>query len=324
MTVVGDHRQSRTFRTADGSGRKPRPIRVIGLIGKMDTMSERLDPRDRAAEARPAGRAHRLGQAGRTRRTVRAGRDGRARHAERARRTIRDGRDGRAAQAGRAGRSRRAGRTSRPGATTRTRVTEVTPGAVRERRDDLATEEPLEIRAAGPGAAGRPWRSPCARPATTSSWRRLPASPKAWSRPAASTGSRYCTARTSRPRRLQHRDGAAARAARPARARQRTSSPRQRLRRLRQGQHRRPARCASAPVAPRACASPPGTSYGLPERLRDRAAAFERTGGLHAAGLFTAGRRAPRAPRGRGPAQRRRQAGRLGPARRTLPLAGHC
>ncbi|GAA5043717.1 FdhD protein [Thermocatellispora tengchongensis] len=46
----------------------------------------------------------------------------------------------------------------RPGPTTRARVREVTPGGARDRRDDLATEEPLEIRVqagAGPAAPRR-------------------------------------------------------------------------------------------------------------------------------------------------------------------------
>ncbi|WP_214408756.1 formate dehydrogenase accessory sulfurtransferase FdhD [Sphaerisporangium fuscum] len=40
----------------------------------------------------------------------------------------------------------------RPGPTTRVRVREVSGGAARDRRDDLATEEPLEIRVAAGGA----------------------------------------------------------------------------------------------------------------------------------------------------------------------------
>lgn len=42
---------------------------------------------------------------------------------------------------------------TRPGPSTRTRITELSGSAVRERRDDLATEEPLEIRLTAPDGA---------------------------------------------------------------------------------------------------------------------------------------------------------------------------
>ncbi|MCF6468021.1 formate dehydrogenase accessory sulfurtransferase FdhD [Nonomuraea sp. MG754425] len=42
---------------------------------------------------------------------------------------------------------------TRPGPSTRTRITELSGSAVRQRRDDLATEEPLEIRLTAPDGA---------------------------------------------------------------------------------------------------------------------------------------------------------------------------
>ncbi len=45
---------------------------------------------------------------------------------------------------------------TRPGATTRTRILSVRSPAPRERSDRLATEEPMEVRIAGPGAPARP------------------------------------------------------------------------------------------------------------------------------------------------------------------------
>jgi FdhD protein len=47
----------------------------------------------------------------------------------------------------------------RPGPTTRTRVREVVAGAARDRRDDLATEEPLEIRLQAAGGPSAPRRT---------------------------------------------------------------------------------------------------------------------------------------------------------------------
>jgi FdhD protein len=47
------------------------------------------------------------------------------------------------------------GAAARPGPTSRVRVRQLSGLSARDRRDDLATEEPLEIRLTGPGGAGR-------------------------------------------------------------------------------------------------------------------------------------------------------------------------
>ena len=60
----------------------------------------------------------------------------------------------------------------------------------------------------------------------------------------------------------------------------------------------------------------------LPDRLRQPT--FERTGGLHATGLFTARRRAPARARGRRPPQRDGQGDRPGAARRARAAARPC
>ena len=107
-------------------------------------MSERLDPRDRAGwkPAEPTGSVERAGPAGPfeldeldvpVRRTSSPNRSRWMRW------TSCSNSSSGPVPSSRAG-------PPRPGATTRIRVTELTRGAVRERRDDLATEEPLEIR----------------------------------------------------------------------------------------------------------------------------------------------------------------------------------
>ena len=70
---------------------------------------------------------------------------------------------------------------------------------------------------------------------------------------------------------------------------------------------------------------PDPTSYdACPDRLRERQPLFDRTGGVHAAGLSDGRRRAPRRPRGRRPAQRRRQGDRRPGARRRRRPAEAC
>ena len=87
--------------------------------------------------------------------------------------------------------------TERPplrGASVETRVLAVENGAGRERRDRLAGEEPLEIRAAGPGQEPCASRSRCAPPATTSSSRRASCTPRAsCDRRSSSSEIKYCT-----------------------------------------------------------------------------------------------------------------------------------
>ena len=67
-----------------------------------------------------------------------------------------------------------------------------------------------------------------------------------------------------------------------------------------------------------------GMLAALPERLRAAQRAFDRTGGLHAAGLFTAEGEPAGGPRGRRPAQRGRQGGRVGGPRAAVAADRPC
>ena len=166
------------------------------------------------------------------------------------------------------------------------RIVAVNDGVAGERPDTLATEEPMEIRAAGPGpgaAAGRGHDAHARRrlrarrgvpvhgradPARRREARRVlrrPAaartsattsSPCGWSVRSTATG---CSGTSTRP----------PRAASAGRRRSTTS------------------RCGASRSAPvRRC--PRTSSRPLPDTLRSGQTLFDRTGGLHAAGLFTA------------------------------------
>ena len=209
--------------------------------------------------------------------------------------------------------------TERPplrGASVDTRVLAVEDGVGRERRDRLAGEEPLEIRARG-AAARRPVRVavtmrtpgqrlrargglPALRGAAArrrSSSRRSSTAPTSSSASRPTTSSRCTCAGRSRPISCSATSASrrpAACAARPRSTRSR--SP--------------PSRCR------RARSSPASVIGELPERLRAAQRTFERTGGLHATGLFTADGELHARARGRRPPQRARQGHRQPPARR--------
>ena len=134
---------------------------------------------------------------------------------------------------------------------------------------------------------------------------------------------RSCTAptstRTARPPTTSSTSPWPRRAALHRPARERTVHL-ERLRGVRHGQHRRGAH--QQPVCRgRGPASPshPTVLAGLPDALRERQPVFDRTGGLHAAGLFTADGELLVRARGRRAAQRRRQGHRLGRGRGREP-----
>ena len=163
------------------------------------------------------------------------------------------------------------------------------------RRDRLATEEPLEIRASGPGSPPCASPSRCARRATTSSW---PPGSCFTEGLIAGRGDdpaiRYCTDGRDRAA-AQRRRPSTLRAARsmPSRTPRATSSRRSALRRVRQGVDRRARRRVRAVPRRR-----PSSRATIVRRCRTRCAAqqrvFDRTGGLHAAGAVRRRRRAAR------------------------------
>ena len=174
------------------------------------------------------------------------------------------------------------GRDRRPGPSVRTRVVEYVDDARREHEDRLATEEPLEVRLAWPGAPARriavTMRTPGHDFELAAGWlvhERVLA-------PSQITAVRYCTDAALDP--LEQYNVVTVEASTPPlrlpEARDVTSA------------------CgvcgkeSIAEVVGEPLASPPDFTValdlvrGLPDRLREQQTGFDRTGGLHAAGLF--------------------------------------
>ncbi|WP_433252115.1 formate dehydrogenase accessory sulfurtransferase FdhD [Streptosporangium sp. CA-135522] len=178
---------------------------------------------------------------------------------------------------------------TRPGPTTRTRIRQVTAGTARERRDDLATEEPLEIRI----QAGETRRTVAITMRTPGHDFELAAGflhGEGVIAPGDLSSIAYCTDDDV-----------------PPEARYNTVTVRLRGGRLPDlpGLDRHfmtssacgvcgtasldalHGRCSPLPAQEDLRVSPE-VLYGLPHRLREGQGVFGKTGGLHAAGLFTA------------------------------------
>lgn len=179
------------------------------------------------------------------------------------------------------------GRAARPGPSTRTRIREVRGGVARERRDDLATEEPMEIRI----QAGRARRTVAVTMRTPGADFELAAGflhGEGVARADRIASIAYCT------------DADVAPEARYNTVTVRLRGPMPELPSLDRhfvtssacgvcgaaGLDALRDRCPPLPPldGPRVS---PETLYGLPHRLRKAQGVFGRTGGLHAAGLFT-------------------------------------
>ena len=179
----------------------------------------------------------------------------------------------------------------RPGPTRRTRVHESREGSTFEREDRLATEEPLEIRCSWPG-------SPARRVAVTM---RTPghdfelAAGFLFAEGVVDAGLldtvAYCTDVALPPEQefnvvtvsLSGAPGTV-----PAQRYDGASRRLVRVRCVRDAEHRRRARSRRG-AAPRDLGQPaarPEVVHALPERLRAAQKVFDRTGGIHAAGLF--------------------------------------
>ncbi|MEV4092711.1 formate dehydrogenase accessory sulfurtransferase FdhD [Streptosporangium saharense] len=174
----------------------------------------------------------------------------------------------------------------RPGPSTRTRVREVTGGVVRDRRDDLATEEPLEIRVQSGGArrtVAITMRTPGADFELAAGF--LSGEGLAGRAEIASIA--YCTDEDVAPEARYNTVTVRLRGPLPdlpSLDRHFVTSSAcgvcgsASLDALRD-------RCAPLPAGDVRVS--PQILYGLPERLRQAQGVFGKTGGLHAAGLFT-------------------------------------
>ncbi|GAA3444268.1 formate dehydrogenase accessory sulfurtransferase FdhD [Planomonospora venezuelensis] len=176
----------------------------------------------------------------------------------------------------------------RPGPVTRVRIREFSGGAVRDRRDDLATEEPLEIRI----RAGRHRRTVAITMRTPGHDFELAAGflhGEGVAAPGAVASVSYCTDEDVPPEARYNTVTVRLRGERlpdlPALDRTFVTSSAcgvcgsASLDALRD-------RCPPLPVSDGPRVSPE-VLYGLPETLRRAQGVFGRTGGLHAAGLFT-------------------------------------
>ncbi|GII75479.1 sulfurtransferase FdhD [Sphaerisporangium rufum] len=180
---------------------------------------------------------------------------------------------------------------ARPGPTTRARVREVTGGRVRDRRDDVATEEPLEIRI----AAGGHTRTLAVTMRTPGADFELAAgflSGEGLAGPGDIASIAYCTEEALPPEarhntvtvRLNRRELPDS----PALARNFVTTSAcgvcgaAGLAALRDRLGEPPAAAGAFPPVPAELL------YGLPDRLRAAQSIFGKTGGLHAAGLLTA------------------------------------
>ncbi|MEU0516827.1 formate dehydrogenase accessory sulfurtransferase FdhD [Streptosporangium sp. NPDC006007] len=176
----------------------------------------------------------------------------------------------------------------RPGPSTMTRIREVRGGIARDRRDDLATEEPMEIRI----VSGETRRTLAITMRTPGADFELAAGflhGEGVASPGEITSIAYCT------------DDDVAPEARYNTVTVRLRGPLPDLPSLERhfvtssacgvcgtaGLDALRDRCAPLSPLPEDLRVSPGTLYGLPHRLREAQGVFGRTGGLHAAGLFT-------------------------------------
>ncbi|MEZ7129238.1 formate dehydrogenase accessory sulfurtransferase FdhD [Nonomuraea sp. AD125B] len=177
---------------------------------------------------------------------------------------------------------------TRPGPTTRARIRELNGSAVRERRDDLATEEPLEIRVTGAGGEQRTVAITMRTPGHDFELAAGFLHGEGLAGPGDIASIAYCTDEELPPEARYNTVTVRLRGAvpdLPALERHFLTSSAcgvcgsAGLDALRD-------RCRPLPEGTLRLA--PGVLYGLPDALRRGQGVFGKTGGLHAAGLFTA------------------------------------